>query len=531
MIKVLIVDDEHHVVSWLRTMFESIETLELDLYSAYSGEQALEVLNSVKIDVVFSDIRMPGMSGFDLVDRIMEKWPSSRVVFLTGYDEFEYAYRANGYDCVSYLLKTEDDEKIIEALKKAVDSIQQEYHNNLMVSRAQAAEKMVDYLHERELVHVIHSDTYSPDDVARVIEESQLDFAADQPFYFLLAAPCGMQTSEIDIAGIRGLTNVYLKRYAECCCVRRNQELVWLLQPHPGQKKALEEILETFLTVCKETMELDLFLLWYQQSVELPYLGSALHRLMDVLHEQVVLTDHEAAVFVLTTEQETAMRQAENEAVHEENVQVRILQMEHALIVGRKSQFWPLFESLTSEIPDTKGMHSLPVIELFQSISLVLLRQIRRRGTVPQEALSRLYMPGSFACWGDAKQCLRDIAKGMFTETEDCAQSNALFLIGEIKSFVEKNMEMPMSLDAVSKHVNYNASYISRVFRRETGEMLSEYITRVKLQRAKELLAQTAIPVQEIARKVGIDSARYFSTLFKKSEGITPGDYRLKYQN
>ena len=88
-----------------------------------------------------------------------------------------------------------------------------------------------------------------------------------------------------------------------------------------------------------------------------------------------------------------------------------------------------------------------------------------------------------------------------------------------------------MSLDAVSKHVNYNASYISRVFRRETGEMLSEYITRVKLQRAKELLAQTAIPVQEIARKVGIDSARYFSTLFKKSEGITPGDYRLKYQN
>ena len=116
MYRLLIVDDEQHIVHWLYDLFSSVSDFNLEVYKAYSGREALHILHETNIDIILSDYRMPGMSGLELLNIINENWSDRRVVFLSGYNEFDYIYKVTANGAISYLLKTEDDEKILNVV-------------------------------------------------------------------------------------------------------------------------------------------------------------------------------------------------------------------------------------------------------------------------------------------------------------------------------------------------------------------------------------------------------------------------------
>lgn len=89
------------------------ESPELDLATASSAVEAQDILEKRKIDVVIMDINMPQMSGLELYDIIRERWPYCKVIFLTGYSDFDYVYKVHKH--AKYVLKAEDDDKILEA--------------------------------------------------------------------------------------------------------------------------------------------------------------------------------------------------------------------------------------------------------------------------------------------------------------------------------------------------------------------------------------------------------------------------------
>ena len=91
--RILIVDDEPIIVKGLLSVLED-SGLDADLYKAYSGEEALAILADTRMDIVVSDVRMPGMDGLQLMEHINRDWPECRVVFLSGHSEFDSIYRA-----------------------------------------------------------------------------------------------------------------------------------------------------------------------------------------------------------------------------------------------------------------------------------------------------------------------------------------------------------------------------------------------------------------------------------------------------
>ena len=114
MYRLLIVDDEIDNVYWLEEMFQYDLKEELEVHTAVSGKEALELLNRIRFDVVLTDIKMPGMTGMELYDRIRENWPACKVIFLTAYPQFEDIYRVSQDKDVKYILKSEE-EKVIKA--------------------------------------------------------------------------------------------------------------------------------------------------------------------------------------------------------------------------------------------------------------------------------------------------------------------------------------------------------------------------------------------------------------------------------
>jgi two-component system, response regulator YesN len=107
MYRLLIADDEEIIVNGLYDIFSNLENLELDVYKAYSGEEAIQWLGRTRIDIALTDINMPEIDGLQLLDEIKKRWSWCRVIFLTGHSEFNYAYKAIQYSNVRYLLKTE----------------------------------------------------------------------------------------------------------------------------------------------------------------------------------------------------------------------------------------------------------------------------------------------------------------------------------------------------------------------------------------------------------------------------------------
>jgi len=139
--RLLIVDDEKHVIDSLSDLFREQTGIDVEVHTAVNGYDALKIMESVPVDVVLLDIRMPGLSGIDVYDKINAFLPSCRVIFLTGYSNFEYIYHIVNNKNVMYLLKTETNDKIIAVVKDALSDIEaeqqmQKNNDNATVSSA-----------------------------------------------------------------------------------------------------------------------------------------------------------------------------------------------------------------------------------------------------------------------------------------------------------------------------------------------------------------------------------------------------------
>jgi two-component system response regulator YesN len=100
-------------------------------------------------------------------------------------------------------------------------------------------------------------------------------------------------------------------------------------------------------------------------------------------------------------------------------------------------------------------------------------------------------------------------------------------MIQDAKEYIHANYnDEGMSLNQVAAYVNVSPNHFSTVFRQETGENFIEYLTSVRLEHAKEMLRTTSRKTSEIGYEVGYKDPHYFSSLFKKVEGMTPKEYR-----
>lgn len=103
--------------------------------------------------------------------------------------------------------------------------------------------------------------------------------------------------------------------------------------------------------------------------------------------------------------------------------------------------------------------------------------------------------------------------------------------IREAKQFIDQHLHEVISLRQVAEHVHLNASYFSVLFKEQLQVTFSEYITRCRVQKAKELLLHTKLPVAEISEQVGYKTAKYFTAIFKEYEGVSPGQFRSSLQS
>jgi len=554
MYRLLIVDDEVHVVDWLYELFRDIEHIEFDIYKAYSATSALEWMKISKIDIIITDINMPKMNGLQLVERIRTDWPECRVIFLTGYNEFEYAQKAIQNDAIGYVLKADDDEELIKAVKKAVKQIEDSRRIEEVTYQAKQRIKTARLLLQREFATTILEGGYTDTiEMQKQFDELEIPMRADYPLFLLVGRvddktqiQSYVKRHEL-IYSIDAVCTRFLCASVTCfLLILDSNNMVWFIQPSDlksnlvitlaedklSEKTALfvRETLEIIQTACRETLGTSISFVFGIEPVTWEKIEQKHFELKSFINYNMGL----GSEMLMTDKSFSTMRDQSipiDTSIKDARSRLSKLgAMGLCLEKGRKDEFHLILDEITKYSKNVKVTNSNMALEIYFSISLIFLTYINRRNLTQKIAfrtgLNKLMRIEEHSSWDEAMSYLHNIADIIFdiqSNEEDIVVSDA---ISKVKEYICNHLSEDLSLVKLANLVYFNPSYLSRLFKQVTGNNLTNSILNMKIDKAKQLLEDRNLKIREVASAVGYDSSTYFAKFFKKMTGLNPQDYR-----
>ena len=311
MYQMLIVDDEPYIVDSLYDLFSEVVTYEIEVYRAYSANEAISWLKKTKIDIVLSDIKMPGMTGIELFEKIKNYWSDCKVIFLTGYDNFEYIQKAIRYGGVDYILKTEDDDVIVAAVENALDIISKTKEVNVFVNNAEQQMRLAEPFIKQELFLSFIRGESTMDKLNKELKETTLSIDMETPCLLVLGRIDDINESWntlIDYSNyLLAVDKIGSNFLSDTCHYKMFHidkfRFYWLIQPITknsiqGFQKSINKKLKSIQDECKRTLGISISFVFSANLISWAELPKKFGRLETIItlgmsHRQKVLVTDE----------------------------------------------------------------------------------------------------------------------------------------------------------------------------------------------------------------------------------------------
>lgn len=534
MYRLLIVDDEEMITDGL---FETLAgcDLGLDLCKAYSGREALGWLNRTRVDIVLTDIRMPGIDGLQLMSVIKRNWPHCRIIFLTGYSDFDAVYRAIQASGVQYLLKTEGYPKVIQAVREAVTELDDSLRRNELVTQAQERLTTLEVLGRGEYIrYLLHAAAPAVltlgEDLRKLnipLDPDLLVYLAHGDFFIPSTAVASYANRQDSAMGVVLLAESLLSgQFRSLGMIDRFGDPVWLLQPLTDREDGREVAkdvpilsclvgqFELIQQACMNTLGLSVAITLGEQPSEWRKLSSA----YDKLRRQRQTRTGDGAHMVQTVDLEASSYTKERSPRDKSEA------LSAHLDAGRRDEFLLLLDELIASVPENGAPY---LLELYYTVSLVLLSYINRWELENEIAdVSALMRHDDFVSWEEAFIFVRRTAETLFELRSSGERNRAAEAIRNVQIYIGEHLNEDLSLVRLAGYIHFNPSYLSRLFKQACGVNLSEYIEGARIEQAKELLKSDDLKVLEVGARVGYAASPSFTRFFKKATGVTPQEYR-----
>lgn len=551
MYRLLIVDDEVIITDGLCEVLSNLNDVELDVYKAYSGQEALNLLNRTRIDIILTDICMPGMDGIQLLKIIQNKWPKCKVIFLTGHSEFEYVYTAIQCEGVSYLLKTEGYQKIIDSVIREVKNIEENLEEAALIKQAREQLGTTKSLLQTIYLRSILNDEISmPEINQRQFDELSIPLYIKEPIAMLIGRiddiPKGVPNSVKSdwFLSIQFIAEQYLSSKTQYAYFNNeNSTLVWFFQPSRSsfdQETNKETVWNGMFTFIKGIVEL------IQESFMKSSGKSISFALDDTPARWNEISKRFFTLKMLLNYRvgKGAGRLLSDTSVMEKDLQYhrgigkdlsnrrKIGDLAEILENGTKEEYLACLNDLSARLISSQSMHDIIAVEQYLSIALVLISHINKWNLTEKIAFKismyKLMSVEYHESWEYAAEYLRRLGVVLYEIQSNVEEQRVQGVIDTVKKHIVDfiSLQDEVSLVRLSELVYFNPSYLSRLFKQETGTNLSEYISECRIKKAKKMLENPEYKIQEIAGAVGYLSATNFARFFKKITTMTPQEYR-----
>jgi two-component system response regulator YesN len=540
MIRLLIVDDEPYTVDGLYEMLSEIPDLELDLYRAYSAEEAMERLTRNMMDIVLSDIRMPGMNGLELQHWIHIRWPRCKVLFLTGMSNIQYAQQAIRGGGADYILKTEGDEKIVLGIRKAICALNEETLNEQFIIRAKGQfSQALPILQKEWFIGLTNPRNGVSNWQPSRFQELEIPLSP-QGRILLVGGKVDRwkahYTSSDQMLLSYAIQNIAAELLAQVNLLPillDGSQFVWLMQPAnkangDGQSGGEETwsstasfvkgTLESIQLTCKNLLKLPVSLV----CTDTPILWEDLPQTYAQLKQTLVLGLGDGEEMLVTFSKEVDLQGG-----FYENPDTFFLEdLRQALESGQEAAFEKVLDELFVRIPNRFGIYA----QTYYAIAVLLLAHINKLEqtdpSLSDQVVERLLNLSAHETKATALLFLKKTATELFSRRQQMLVERTHGIIHKINHYILEHLDGDLSLVSLAEVVYLNPSYLSILYKKSSGKNLSEYIAELRVEKSKELLARSSLKIHEIALAVGFGTAGYFTRFFKKHVGVTPQDYR-----
>ncbi|RTE02244.1 response regulator [Paenibacillus whitsoniae] len=535
MYTIMLIDDEDEVregikrkTNWAACGFQMVGDYD-------NGRDALDAIERMQPDVVITDICMPFMDGLQLTERVAAQYRTTKVVIVTGYEDFDYAKQAIRLKVKDYLLKPINSAEFTEFLQKLRQELDEEraqrenitflrhqFQENLPHLRERFLERMVTTGLRREEIASklpmlglklgVESEEGTQAHVLLALEidafgrESYQDQAAEEELLRFAAYNIWHEIVEGEQGGVVFRT--------------RDDKLVGLVTSEPARVEVVSQMLAEQVLSCIEKY------LGMRVSIGISRSYASLQDLPKAYQEALTSLDYR---FLLGQHRIIAIGDMEFGRSLDHTAYVRVeKRLIAAIKTGEKDVIPPTLRDWMEGMK-TAGcsveacygkLHKLLVALMQAGVETGLAED----AVLSDHAFTELYSRKTLDAvreWLEAV-CLAFVER----IAENRMHASNAQLQAAIAYIHEHYADEELSLQQVCNHIYMSMSYFSALFKPHTGETFIEYVTRYRLERAKELLLTTTLKTYELAAQVGYGDPQYFSVIFKRHTGMTPKEFR-----
>jgi two-component system response regulator YesN len=512
MYKVLLVDDERIILEGISNVVNWAGAGTTLVGTARNGLEAFEKVEQDPPDIIISDIKMPGMDGLQLAEKVYVHYPGIKFVLLSGFSEFEYARSAMRFGVKHYLLKPCNENKILEVLQELAGQLEQEAQRDEFIRNMRyGLEKVLPHVKEQFLKEFVTNKMYGNRDWEYYRKLFELDLQ-DRKVRLILFQLEGSFEFEHMFA-VKNIAEDLLHNTVLSSTVGEHVLIVVEDVEQVNDIYAcIHQIRETFLRYYKidltialsEADEITRSRILYKQTLECLnyrfYLGEGTL----ITKRDIVGVDY-ADAGELSFDEDNLMLQIKTGNWEEAQKEIDL--------------FFQKVASLRSNISTAKSY----VIQQFMAII--------RLGDA--DALShyrdRLVTLMDLETLQSIQAFFNEIAHQITSDHYEQTKNKHCAIVKKALNIVNEYLGNPeLSLNWVAHQMLYmNSDYLGKLFKKETGEKFSNYVMKTRISKATELLEQKSdIKIFELAEQLGFgDNPQYFSQVFKKYAGCTPSEY------
>ena len=516
MMKVFLVDDEIAIRENLRTSFPWEKEGFVLVGEAPDGEMALPMIRDLNPDILLTDIRMPFMDGISLCREVHRTMPWVGVVILSGYDDFSYAQQAISLGVREYLLKPLSAGDLTEALKRVASALvreRREQESMAALRRRMASGSQ--FLKEKMLASLFteQGDRYEDEALISQMREMGVNLAANCYTVIDISFKAEEDRRAACRSALSSLCDASGGGVMTCSAVHGARALVL-----GDNEKDTEERAYSFAQSASKQPELascEHLLLAIGETVSDYYeirrsMQSARH-IRHVMHARGAERTIVGVAEVEEPESGGSLRGAELSPLHER------LQYASADTVE------PILMEYSSSLDPELAAGYLRVAAMIAAGQI-----IQEAGGNPKEVLEKSLVDAALHEDGDAAFAgLTALLQSAMAYRDSRGNGYGDSPVNRARRFLSLHFDDPnLMLQDVADEVGLSQSHFSTVFAQETGITYTQYLTDLRIAKAKELLRATSMRSSEIAFAIGYHDSHYFSYLFKKTTGMTPSEYR-----
>ncbi|WP_017211506.1 response regulator transcription factor [Clostridium beijerinckii] len=537
MYKVMIVDDEIPareillcIINWEDTDFRIV-------YSASNGKDALDKYTDIKPDLIITDIQMPIIDGLDLIGEIQKINKSQKFLILSCYEDFTYAQRAMKMGVTDYLIKDlitpNDLYGILAKTKTDLDNI------TIKKSEIKKEHKLLNFLKENKdiaLRKLIFNDI-SQDDCYNLIENLNLNLNGKLFVLFLIQIDNFFKYIEDEIFYTNTLNEI-IKNVSETieelnigeCFYSENGEFTAIVRLSPTISEAdiinecyylAQEIRKRISLMHNISLTISVSSTFKKPFKIKKYFDEAfkLSKMKVFLgNDTIILNNTFVKNLDLDTDTLAKRINAINIAIEQNNIE------------NLKSELTHLYDK------DIRGFMQFNYLNYINSSLLdLVVRTCNRYSIAYEDIFSTSYLPIEILSTKETVEEMSGWFIEIFTKIININFNNSFKnkyskKVADSIDYINKNLfNQSLSLTDIAENINVHKVYLCRIFKEETGENVTQYILKSRIEKSKEIILSTNYKLYEISDKLGFNSPQQFSILFKKVTGITPNQFRDSY--